>query len=60
MVYGPDCVHGYTFDQSEFTETLPESMGWVCGSEQYTAMWLSVGLAGNVVGTIIFTSLADM
>ena len=55
-----DCQHGLTFDTSDFSETLPGSLGWTCGSEQYTAMWLSVGMAGNFVGILVFTSLSDM
>ncbi|KAF2361630.1 Major facilitator sugar transporter-like [Trinorchestia longiramus] len=55
-----DCAHGHTYDQSDFQETLPTELGWVCEKEHYTAMWLSVGLAGNVIGTFVFTSLADI
>ncbi|XP_018008663.1 organic cation transporter 1 [Hyalella azteca] len=55
-----DCQHGKQYDQSDFKETLPMSLGWVCDSEHFTAMWLSVGLAGNVIGTLAFTSLADI
>lgn len=55
-----DCQNGWTFDTTWYDENLPMGREWVCDRSIFTPRWLSVGLAGQVFGSLIFTLLADM
>ena len=54
-----ECRHGWDYDKTWYDNTLPMQLDWVCDKDSYVANWLSVGMAGNVAGTIIFNPISD-
>ncbi|XP_063870886.1 carcinine transporter-like isoform X2 [Scylla paramamosain] len=59
-VYHVDrCSDGWEFDTTQFTTTVASSLGWVCDRGHYSHHTLSVAMAGNAVGTLLFPLVAD-
>lgn len=54
-----ECSDGWEFDKTQFTTTVASSLGWVCDRGHYSHYTLSVGMAGNAVGTLLFPLAAD-
>ncbi|XP_018027264.1 carcinine transporter [Hyalella azteca] len=54
------CQMGYLYSKDNFDETLTTRQDWVCDNSAKVAMWQSVGLAGNVVGTLFLNPLSDL
>ncbi|KAK4292585.1 hypothetical protein Pmani_034673 [Petrolisthes manimaculis] len=55
-----ECQDGWEYDHTSFDHTLTTRQDWVCGRESLSSTWISVGVAGNVIGTLIFNSLSDI
>ncbi|ROT74335.1 putative organic cation/carnitine transporter, partial [Penaeus vannamei] len=54
------CQNGWDYDRSYYDATLSTEHDWVCSRDTLAANWQSIGVAGNVVGTLIFNSLSDI
>jgi len=52
-------VSGFTYDQSEFINTVVTEQDWVCDIGQRATDLFTVGTAGLIVGTFIFSAFAD-
>lgn len=52
-------VSGFTYDQSEFVDTVITEEDWVCDIGQRATDLFTVGTAGLIVGTFIFSAFAD-
>ncbi|KAF2358406.1 Major facilitator sugar transporter-like [Trinorchestia longiramus] len=53
------CQAGYEYSQEDFEKTLATRLDWVCVDSGNVAMWQSIGIAGNVVGTLMLNPLSD-
>ncbi|KAF0294957.1 Solute carrier family 22 member 21 [Amphibalanus amphitrite] len=55
----PDCLYGWEFDRSDFSETAPAAFLWVCDQfGQLTAIY-SMHTVGNLLGSVVFGALSD-
>lgn len=52
--------NSFFYDTTDFDSTLATRNNWVCNESSTVASWLSVGVAGNVVGTLFLNPLADI
>ena len=54
------CEKGWSFDQSEFTRTIPTDQKWVCNDKHdYVADLYTYGQAGGIIGGVLFSYIAD-
>lgn len=53
------CQSGWDYSHTDYDTTLSMDRNWVCDADSQGANWISVGLAGNVVGTLVFNSVSD-
>ena len=65
MVYVKDltavgCQGGFSYSQVDYQSTFATHNDWVCESSGKVAQWLSMGLVGNVLGTLVFNPLSDV
>nr|XP_053643902.1 solute carrier family 22 member 7-like [Cherax quadricarinatus] len=54
------CQAGWEYDHTYYDQTLSMQENWVCERDSLVATWMSAGVAGNVVGTLIINSLSDI
>ncbi|CAL4118969.1 unnamed protein product, partial [Meganyctiphanes norvegica] len=54
-----DCRSDWDYDLSTYDSTLSMDQNWVCSRDSIGATWQAVGMAGNILGTLIFNSLSD-
>ncbi|XP_033097707.1 organic cation transporter protein-like, partial [Anneissia japonica] len=54
-----ECLDGYTFDHSQYTNTIQEDFGLVCDGKAKTALAQMIYFAGVLTGSVVFGSLAD-
>ncbi|XP_076044362.1 carcinine transporter-like isoform X2 [Oratosquilla oratoria] len=54
------CQAGYTYSKEDYEETMVSQFDWVCANDEDGPQLLSISIAGNVVGTIIFNTLSDI
>ena len=52
-------VNGYTYDQSEFIDTVVTDEDWVCDLNNRPTDLYTIGTAGLIVGTAFFSAFAD-
>ncbi|XP_045126334.1 solute carrier family 22 member 7-like isoform X4 [Portunus trituberculatus] len=55
-----ECQRFWEYDRTDYDSTLSTQQHWVCEQASMAATWQSVGVAGNVVGTVLFNSLSDL
>ncbi|XP_044258054.1 beta-alanine transporter isoform X1 [Tribolium madens] len=54
-----DCLHGWEYDQTYYTQTIVSQENWVCGSKMHATNLLVVGKIGEILGTV-FSQLGDI
>ncbi|XP_050689097.1 solute carrier family 22 member 21-like isoform X2 [Eriocheir sinensis] len=54
-----ECVHGWEYDRSQFSETFPSEVDWVCTYKDYAPHTLSINVVGRALGTLLLPLLAD-
>ncbi|XP_042237110.1 solute carrier family 22 member 7-like isoform X2 [Homarus americanus] len=54
------CQTGWDYDHTYYDMTLSMELNWVCDRSSQVVVWMSVGLAGNVIGTLVLNSLSDL
>ncbi|XP_063879611.1 organic cation transporter 1-like isoform X2 [Scylla paramamosain] len=54
-----ECNNGWEFDTTEYSATVGTSLEWVCERDHYSHYTMSVSMAGNAFGSLIFPILAD-
>lgn len=54
-----ECTHGWEFDRSNFQETVPSALEWVCDQETFAHTAWSLVIAGRASGTFLLPLLAD-
>jgi len=49
----------WTYDDSEFKDTLVTENDWVCGVGHYVSDLYTLGVVGLILGTFVFSAIAD-
>ena len=54
-----DCQHGWTYDTSEFVNTLVTQLDLVCTDQWWPSTSTALFYVGSLIGNILFGQIAD-
>jgi hypothetical protein len=55
----PECLHGWEYDKTYYTETIITQENWVCDKNMYATNLLGFGKIGEILGTLL-SQLGDV